>query len=967
MPLKLGNPSTNRDWFKISSSAAESVSQALILGKDGFSSCISAFFRTIDNIKGEKSADGAAEEFLSESILFSTTRMMSQDCFVTRPNYEQSEDIFTRIMQKFEEKIKSGEYFIEIEHIEHPNNSPIVTEICNYFYEQTSFLGQKYSPEEFCMEFFQGVTAGFLNIRVRNPAQFQPLIDILLGKEIIGQNRIHAWDAYKSLLISRFEDAPLFGQEGNDPITISQIYQPLRGYWIEPDLNDQIAAEQLSVKNALKSKSAAPRTFYIDYIYDIINEWLVLEDKTDKVKLISGGPGSGKSTFAKYFASKKALDKTWRVLTVPLQRLRGTGDLGSRIDEYFRLQHDEPFDQDFAPLSTLGRDHYKNWLIIFDGLDELGKEGTSSESAAQDFASALSDWRGRIGGKINLNCIVLGRAPSMQQARTRLGLHGSGTVHLADMLPIDIQDIMGNQQDYIISDKKSVADLDQRRDFWVKWAVASGDKIDIPESMSSVELEDLTKEPLLAYLLILSGYATNNWHLAAQNRNKIYEEIFNRIWIREVSKSTRINLNDLGKVGFEAIMQALGLAAWRGGGRTGNEETFNKMRDVYIRQDLLEKAKSCGAATLGNIALLFYTKKDEHEGRGYEFLHKSFGEYLTAKALINAFIRWSSLINSSDSEMNEKDFLSRWIKIAGQNCVTMEILVFLRNEASLIAEEKHLMPWIIAREWIKTGERLINYVVINGHPPETTSVNWRQMESAQQNAEFNLFAVLDACGRIAFTSVNFGMPEELGGWKSGPIKIPAFTNSNHHFTATIKRLSSIKQVHNSFIGRNALNEYQPVAPMLLSRLAIKTFDLESNGWDHIDMEGCSIENFDAYHITIQNGNFKNTLIESILLYKCLFRFSDFSNSDIASARFIDLDIEKSKFNNTRLDATLLIKTSFAGCDFSESTISAADMDRYPIDSSTAQSLIKKTRNFRHHDLIKSWEKKSRRGTKSEQI
>ena len=140
--------------------------------------------------------------------------------------------------------------------------------------------------------------------------------------------------------------------------------------------------------------------------------------------------------------------------------------------------------------------------------------------------------------------------------------------------------------------------------------------------MINEALLDLTKEPLLAYLLIFSGYASDR----AQEATK-----------KEVNSNTKRSSTKFGSVseqsppalilmtseGFETLMQALGLAAWRGGGRTGDEATFTTVRDTFMRPDLLTTAKACGAADLGNVALLFYTRKDEDSGRGYEFLHRA--------------------------------------------------------------------------------------------------------------------------------------------------------------------------------------------------------------------------------------------------------------------------------------------------------------------------------------------------------
>src|SRR5262249_53480524 len=157
---------------------------------------------------------------------------------------------------------------------------------------------------------------------------------------------------------------------------------------------------------------------------------------------------------------------------------------------------------------------------------------------------------------------------------------------------------------------QGLALVDQRPEYWARWAAAKDLPPAPPEALTSKALSDLTKEPLLAYLLIFSGYVGEHWREASENRNRIYRAIFQKIWKRESEKLTRTHIKEAGQACFEALMQSLGLAAWRGGGRTGDENTFTIIRDSFMRQDLLSKAKSCKAADLDNVAILFYTRRD---------------------------------------------------------------------------------------------------------------------------------------------------------------------------------------------------------------------------------------------------------------------------------------------------------------------------------------------------------------------
>ena len=84
--------------------------------------------------------------------------------------------------------------------------------------------------------------------------------------------------------------------------------------------------------------------------------------------------------------------------------------------------------------------------------------------------------------------------------------------------------------------------------------------------MTDPRLRGLTDEPLLCYLLALSGYAVDNWEEAAENRNRIYERLVNEIWKRGWGDGGRQGAGkSLTQTHFNRLMETIALAAWRGG------------------------------------------------------------------------------------------------------------------------------------------------------------------------------------------------------------------------------------------------------------------------------------------------------------------------------------------------------------------------------------------------------------------
>lgn len=95
------------------------------------------------------------------------------------------------------------------------------------------------------------------------------------------------------------------------------------------------------------------------------------------------------------------------------------------------------------------------------------------------------------------------------------------TLNVTDMLPFKPERQTSSLRDCKVIGNDAIISSDQRPEFWVRWAVAKGRTVAPPVAITATELTDLTKEPLLAHLLIISGYVEERWEEAADNRNRI--------------------------------------------------------------------------------------------------------------------------------------------------------------------------------------------------------------------------------------------------------------------------------------------------------------------------------------------------------------------------------------------------------------------------------------------------------------
>lgn len=922
MGIKLGRGGRSRDWTKVSIAGAEAVVQAIALGPAGFGNSISAFFRAVEGLRGEDELEARATNLVAETLAYALADVLSNTSFSRAPTHRQAQELIKSSLTRAVVLATQSDLLLETENLKYPATLSVFEDAAHRLAHAVRPFESQEPESGLEIRFQSAVAEGLNRILARRPEYFEPVLNVLASPAAGAEARVRAWAHYRSALICRFEDAALFGEDERTGVTLGQVYQPLRAWWHD-DVDDLTRVDSESPNGP----TSPAETVYLEMLEGALLTWLGKDLPQDRVRLISGGPGSGKSTFARWLAAKVTVIPRWRVLFVPLQRLRGSGPLERIVDDYFRLHPDEPFGPETPPMSSIGRDGHQDWLIIFDGLDELAKEGGSSESAAQVFASGLADMRARLSGVARVRYVVLGRAPSMQEARRRLGLQGNRTLHVGDMAAL-VFNPAGPAKEVTVVDPDQLAPQDQRQEFWARWATAKGLPTATPEAMKAEVLHDLTKEPLLAFLLIKSGYVSERWREAAENRNRIYEAIFDKIWERERAKETRTNLNDIRKDGFDALMQALGLAAWRGGGRTGDEATFTAIRDAFVRPDILSRAKASGVADLNNIAVLFYTQKDEIGGRGYEFLHKSFGEYLTACGLHSAFRRWGQQVGMPEIDFDELAFLRRWLVLAGPASITHDIAMFLVNEVKLRALDQQEAPWVAGRKWTRMLETIVGRMLTDGIPAHEGAKRWREAETNARNAERTLILLLIACSEVAYPMDLLNRDAD-GGWTPGPVKIVNFQDDVEEFNELLRRL----RLDDSGFPRPFLMA-RDMPLRRLSRLNLQECVI-SSGNSMLDFQGANLE---GAYLFLERGsrcNFSGACLRRAHLAHSSFRHSDFRNADLREANLSGGNFDGANLEGAVIDGANMLGTnleyadlrnaSFVGARLEQANFSMADI------------------------------------------
>ena len=289
MAIRIGHGRKDRDWGKIISAGAETAIQSIALGKDGFSSAVSALFRTIEEIRGGGDVESKLKEIYIEVISATSASCISS--LSKNLNLDQVTHVINQTVIEFEEFINKNEVYITENDFIFPGAAASVNAAKSIFIQEIESILDADSLEDIKV-FESEFTTIFSHVRTRKPAYYQDVILALHGPDVSASSLLLSWNKYRSHLIARFEDEPLFGEHGPNAITLSQIYQPLRGMWIENEVDEN------DIHNAKEKaeKHSGDVVQHIDMLESTISIWLNRDTKNDNIRLISGGPGSGKST-----------------------------------------------------------------------------------------------------------------------------------------------------------------------------------------------------------------------------------------------------------------------------------------------------------------------------------------------------------------------------------------------------------------------------------------------------------------------------------------------------------------------------------------------------------------------------------------------------------------------------------------------------------------------------------------------
>jgi len=403
------------------------------------------------------------------------------------------------------------------------------------------------------------------------------------------------------------------------------------------------------------------------WLDEIVLHWIEQSNPQDAIRIISGEPGSGKSTFARMLCDRIISSSPLRVVYVPLYLLDLTVEFDDALERFCER------DAFLPPEALMFKSHHERVLLVLDGLDELSKRGGEAQKVAGDLIDAARKWTAAANaGGIRVQILILGRPMSIDAQVAR-----SASGEILRVLPFIVEEEYLQEE---ISDPGKLGAIDQRDLWWRKYGTAVGEEWSgLPDSVRKADVSLFSRQPLHNYLLALSyRRQAVNFEAARVDLTVVYDDLLRRVWERTYDLRLTIKPVVAQRLTFEefcSVLEEIAIASWHDTGRIVSRRIVEEYCRAAGIEHLLRAVADSLFEGLTQIILAFYFRPTREGVLGtdsFEFTHREFGEYLAARRIARQI--WALPQEASIAN------LDRWFNITGPERISRNMLFLLRAE-----------------------------------------------------------------------------------------------------------------------------------------------------------------------------------------------------------------------------------------------------------------------------------------------
>lgn len=858
-PVKIWNKEVEinfKDFFK----ELTKVGLSFYLG-----SPVGGFKGMIDALKAFKFKDDAGQAayiLIKTALINAAHELANESKHLFELEFEELEKLYKhedyrKFLKDIDQILEEKELNINRKHLQNPRDIKIVHDFIPFFTQWLEFFGlNKMEADHVGVRFPSYFVMAFIDEWRSNVGRYKLIEDQLFTPAAEAGERELDWYKYREFLQKQTEE-PVF----EEVFGINKIYVPLRAYYNEK-------------KNDKKLEKGEKVLRVPIWVHKELNLWLSSTDKDDNIKIITGGPGSGKSTLAKMWAAE-ASQKGNRILFIPLHRFNVKNDISEAIEAFTKL---DPYIS-HNPLEYISQNG-NPLILIFDGLDELSKQGSYGQGLVTQFIDQLRQTLLSINqGICRIKILVTGREVAVQAIQNKF----RKAKQILQLLPYYIIRLKSEKEKY--SKNLEILDVDQRDIWWNKYSNLNENFnfTKIPNELVNPKLDEITAQPLLNYLVGLSLQRGKINFSEQTNLNVVYQDLIEGVYERAYEgKRKHHSLGDLPLDKFTRILEEIAIAAWHGGDvrTTTVKKIQNHIKNSNLNR-LFDQFQDGAKSGVTRLLTAFYFREhgleQETGDKTFEFTHKSFGEYLTASRIVKMIILISKQLinhyNDFDSGWDEREALKRWADLTKKTEITDYLLSFIEDEINIA-------PIIDVTLLQRTLAKLISHSIKNGLPFGDPRKNHLEETRHSRNSEAALIILHYACAMKTqiVSEINWEVPDEASklfkrlrpAWPDGKLAYQSL--------GFIKYTNQLFYVQTLFES-NFSNANLENTGFILSSL--QDSNLSQANLSKADLSGANLS-----RSVLAGVNFSNALLKNANLRGADFLGADLSGADLSGA---DLD------------------------------------------------------------------------------
>jgi uncharacterized protein YjbI with pentapeptide repeats len=472
-----------------------------------------------------------------------------------------------------------------------------------------------------------------------------------------------------------------------------------------------------------------------------------------------------------------------------------------------------------------------------------------------------------------------------------------------------------NDTSHTYLDEHNLLATDRRQEWWQHYGTESGlGYTHMPQELDRGNLTEITSQPLLNYLVALSYQQGKVKITPESNLNEIYQNlltaVYERGWAGKDARHPAIE--NITQSNFERILEEMALASWHGDGRTTTVKDIEARCENSGLQYLLEGFQDGAKSGVIRLLTAFYFRQSGQRDGGdktFEFTHKSFGEYLTARRLV----RGLQCINQGledrkanfDRGLDPKRALERWAELAGPSRMDADLFKFLLDEVKL---RYHNNPELVA-QWQQNLCRLIEVMLRNGMPMEKLSfATFHEANRQARNAEEALLIALNACASCTeiVSQIAWGESGNFGNWLAR-------------------------------IQGQRIHEERPLALRCLSFLDLSDCILNFRDLCWADLRGAILKgtSLDRVHLNssylvkacLDGASLNRANLNGVLLHNASLEKANLEGANLEGANLSDANLNKANLNRANLNLVMMGRARLKGASLEEASLEAVILVR----------------------------------------